>query len=119
MLLLLSAVERAAEAEGLRRGAAGRHCVGRRALLLGCVARGMTIAPSLAVGDGALGFWKALRQVFPTTREQRRWAHKTANVLDRLPRCGPTTHRGALGSAVRHRIARELSAATASGRVIR
>src|SRR6516225_10072481 len=86
MLLLLSAVERAAEAEGRRRGAAGRHCVGRRALLLDCVARGMTIAPSLAAGDGALGFWKALRQVFPTTREQRCWAHKTANVLDRLPK---------------------------------
>ena len=57
-----------------------------KALLLDCVARGMTVAPSLAVGDGALGFWKALRQVFPTTREQRCWVHKTANVLDRLPK---------------------------------
>src|SRR4029079_11304255 len=57
-----------------------------KALLLDCVARGMTIAPSLAVGDGALGFWKALRQVFPTTREQRCWVHKTANVLDKLPK---------------------------------
>ncbi|GAA2062939.1 hypothetical protein GCM10009839_87720 [Catenulispora yoronensis] len=39
-------------------------------------------APHLAVGDGALGFWKALREVFPETREQRCWVHKTANVLD-------------------------------------
>jgi transposase-like protein len=57
-----------------------------KALLLDCVARGMSVAPSLAVGDGALGFWKALRQVFPTTREQRCWVHKTANVLDKLPK---------------------------------
>jgi putative transposase len=57
-----------------------------KALLLDCVARGMSRAPSLAVGDGALGFWKALRQVFPTTREQRCWVHKTANVLDKLPK---------------------------------
>src|SRR5580704_11772956 len=56
-----------------------------KALLLDCQARGMTIAPTVAVGDGALGFWKALRQVFPTTREQRCWVHKTANVLDSLP----------------------------------
>ncbi|HEY7156384.1 MAG TPA: IS256 family transposase [Gemmataceae bacterium] len=57
-----------------------------KALLLDCQARGMTMAPSLAVGDGALGFWKALRQVFATTREQRCWVHKTANVLDKLPK---------------------------------
>jgi putative transposase len=57
-----------------------------KALLLDCQARGMIQAPTLAVGDGALGFWKALRQVFPTTREQRCWVHKTANVLDKLPR---------------------------------
>ena len=57
-----------------------------KALLLDCRARGMTVAPTLAVGDGALGFWKALRQVFPTTREQRCWVHKTANVLDKLPK---------------------------------
>lgn len=57
-----------------------------KALLLDCQARGLTVAPSLAVGDGALGFWKALRQVFPTTREQRCWVHKTANVLDKLPK---------------------------------
>jgi putative transposase len=57
-----------------------------KALLLDCQARGLTIAPNLAVGDGALGFWKALRQVFPTTQEQRCWVHKTANVLDKLPK---------------------------------
>jgi putative transposase len=46
--------------------------------------RGMT-APELAIGDGALGFWAALREVFPTTREQRCWLHKTANALSALP----------------------------------
>jgi len=46
--------------------------------------RGMT-APELAIGDGALGFWAALREVFPATREQRCWFHKTANVLAALP----------------------------------
>jgi transposase-like protein len=55
-------------------------------LLLDCQARGLTIPPKLAVGDGALGFWKALRHVWPTTREQRCWVHKTANVLDKLPK---------------------------------
>jgi transposase-like protein len=43
-------------------------------------------APVLAVGDGALGFWKALTEVFPSTREQRCWVHKAANVLDSLPK---------------------------------
>jgi len=57
-----------------------------KALLLDCQARGMTVAPAVAVGDGALGFWKALRQMYPTTREQRCWVHKTANVLDKLPK---------------------------------
>jgi len=55
-----------------------------KALLLDCKARGMTTAPLLAIGDGGLGFWKALRKVFPTTREQRCWVHKTANVLDKM-----------------------------------
>jgi transposase-like protein len=55
-------------------------------LLLDCQARGLTIPPKLAVGDGALGFWKACRQVWPTTREQRCWVHKTANILDKLPK---------------------------------
>src|SRR6201998_1198853 len=54
-------------------------------LLRGCRRRGMT-APVLAVGDGALGFWKAVREVFPATREQRCWFHKQANVLAALPK---------------------------------
>ncbi len=57
-----------------------------KALLLDCQARGLTQAAALAVGDGALGFWKALRQVFPAAREQRCWVHKTANVLDKMPK---------------------------------
>lgn len=48
--------------------------------------RGLKIAPKLAVGDGALGFWKALPQVFGDTRRQRCWMHKTGNVLDKLPK---------------------------------
>src|ERR1019366_5224627 len=47
--------------------------------------RGMT-APVVAVGDGALGFWAALRDVFPATKEQRCWVHKTANCADALPK---------------------------------
>ena len=53
-------------------------------LLRDCKRRGMR-APVLAVGDGALGFWAALREVFPQTRQQRDWVHKVANVLDALP----------------------------------
>lgn len=48
--------------------------------------RGLVIDPKLAVADGALGFWAAMRKVWPTTREQRCWVHKTANVLDKMPR---------------------------------
>ena len=55
-------------------------------LLLDVRARGLEIEPALAIGDGALGFWKAMRQVWDTTREQRCWVHKTANVLDKLPK---------------------------------
>jgi putative transposase len=55
-------------------------------VLLSLRDRGMKVAPKLATGDGALGFWKALPQVFPTTREQRCWVHKTANVLNKLPK---------------------------------
>ena len=57
-----------------------------RELLVGLKARGLTIAPELAVGDGALGFWKALEEVFPSARHQRRWVHKAANVLNKLPK---------------------------------
>ncbi len=55
-------------------------------LLVDAKDRGLTEAPMLATGDGALGFWKALRQVYPSTRHQRCWVHKTVNVLDKLPR---------------------------------
>ena len=55
-------------------------------LLLDLKGRGLSLAPKLAVGDGALGFWAALRKVFPETREQRCWVHKTANVLAKMPR---------------------------------
>lgn len=54
-------------------------------LLRDCARRGMR-APVLAVGDGALGFWNALSEVFPETRHQRCWVHKTANCLDSLPK---------------------------------
>ena len=54
-------------------------------LLRACKKRGMR-APAVAVGDGALGFWAAVRDVFPETRPQRDWVHKTANVLDCLPK---------------------------------
>ena len=57
-----------------------------RDLLLDLKRRGLAAAPELAVADGALGFWKALGEVWPTTREQRCWVHKTANVLNRLPK---------------------------------
>ncbi len=63
-------------------------------LLRGCRRRGMT-APVLAVGDGALGFWKALRDVFPETKEQRCWFHKSSNVLAALPK---STHPGAIAA---------------------
>lgn len=48
--------------------------------------RGLCTAPHLAIGDGALGFWAALREEFPGTREQRCWVHKTANILDKMPK---------------------------------
>jgi len=57
-----------------------------KGLLLDVKSRGLVIDPKLAIGDGALGFWKALGQVYPKTREQRCWVHKTANVLDKLPK---------------------------------
>jgi transposase-like protein len=64
-------------------------------LLRDCKRRGMR-APVLAVGDGALGFWAALRDVFPETREQRCWVHVTANVLNALPKSAQPAARRAL-----------------------
>ena len=55
-------------------------------LLRSLQARGLAVDPKLAVADGALGFWAAARKVWPTTREQRCWVHKTANVLNKLPK---------------------------------
>lgn len=57
-----------------------------REILLALKKRGLQIAPELAVGDGALGFWAALDEVYPNTRQQRCWVHKTANVLNYLPK---------------------------------
>ena len=55
-----------------------------RELLIDVKQRGLRIAPEVAVGDGALGFWKALDEVFPGTRHQRCWCHKVSNVLDKV-----------------------------------
>jgi transposase-like protein len=64
-------------------------------LLRDCKRRGMR-APVLAVGDGALGFWAALREVFPETKQQRDWVHKVMNVLDCLPKSAQPAARKAL-----------------------
>jgi len=55
-----------------------------RELLVDIKRRGLEIAPDLAVGDGALGFWKAIEEIFPSTRHQRCWVHKTVNVLNKI-----------------------------------
>ena len=55
-------------------------------LLLGLRQRGLNQAPQLGIGDGALGFWNALSKIYPTCRHQRCWVHKTANVLNKLPK---------------------------------
>lgn len=57
-----------------------------RELLLDLKRRGLNHAPDLAIGDGALGFWTAIREVFGSTREQRCWFHKTGNVLNAMPK---------------------------------
>lgn len=67
--------------DGYRESEQGWH-----ELLLGLKRRGLHVGPKLAAGDGALGFWSALRKAYPGTREQRCWVHKTANVLDKLPK---------------------------------
>src|SRR3954453_22883548 len=86
-----------------RRDARGREGVGRlpsrrpgehsswRELLVEVKRRGLTIAPEIAVGDGALGFWKALEEIYPGTRHQRCWVHKTTNVLNKVPRAVQAT----------------------------
>ena len=63
-------------------------------LLVDLKARSLAVAPQAAIGDGALGFWKALDEAFPTTRHQRCWLHKTLNVLDKLPKSmQPNAHK--------------------------
>ncbi len=57
-----------------------------RELLLDLKRRGLAMPPELAVADGALGFWQAIEEVWPATRGQRCWVHKTANVLNKLPK---------------------------------
>jgi transposase-like protein len=57
-----------------------------RELLVDIKARGLAVPPEIAVGDGAMGFWKALDEVFPGTRHQRCWVHKIANVLNKFPK---------------------------------
>ena len=57
-----------------------------RELLVDIKARGLAMAPEIAVGDGAMGFWKALDEVFPGTRHQRCWFHKISNVLNKFPK---------------------------------
>ena len=57
-----------------------------RELLLDVKQRGLTNDPKVATGDSGLGFWAALREIYPSTREQRCWVHKTANVLNKMPR---------------------------------
>lgn len=57
-----------------------------RELLVGLKAHGLAMAPEIAVGDGALGFWKGLEEVFPSTRHQRCWQHKLINILNKVPK---------------------------------
>lgn len=67
-----------------------------KALLLDLKRRGLQAGPELAVGDGALGFWPALEEVFPGARHQRCWVHKTVNVLDKLPKSLQRSAKGKL-----------------------
>ncbi len=67
-----------------------------REVLLDLKRRGLTTPPSLAVGDGALGFWAAISKEYPTTEHQRCWVHKTCNVLDKLPKSSHGKAKGLL-----------------------
>jgi len=57
-----------------------------REILLDIKSRGLCNSPFLAVGDGSLGFWNAIAKIYPETKFQRCWVHKTANVLNKLPK---------------------------------
>lgn len=63
---------------------------------MGLKGRGLEVAPELAVGDGALGFWVALDEIYPATRHQRCWVHKTANVLNAMAKSAQPKAKGAL-----------------------
>ena len=67
--------------DGVRQSA-----LSRKELLLDLKRRGLEVGPELAVADGALGFWQALEETWPKTRGQRCWVHKSANVLNKLPK---------------------------------
>ncbi|HSH79196.1 MAG TPA: IS256 family transposase [Herpetosiphonaceae bacterium] len=67
-----------------------------RELLVEVKRRGLSLAPEIAVGDGALGFWRALDEVFPGTRHQRCWVHKSANILNKVPKSVQVTMRADL-----------------------
>ena len=67
-----------------------------KSVLLGLRDRGMDVAPELATGDGAMGFWAAMSEVYPSTKQQRCWVHKTANVIDKLPKSKQAEAKGLL-----------------------
>ena len=70
-----------------------------REVLLALKRRGLNV-PKLAIGDGAMGFWAALDEIFPKTRQQRCWVHKTSNVLNYLPKRTQPKTKKALQSAL-------------------
>jgi putative transposase len=67
-----------------------------REILMDLKNRGLREWPKVAIGDGAMGFWAALRKVCPSTREQRCWVHKTKNILNKLPKSGQDKAKGKL-----------------------
>ncbi len=86
--------------------------------------RGLSIPPRLAVGDGALGFWAALEEIYPHTRHQRCWVHKIANVLNYLPKAVQPKAKQSLAQIWRPRpepmrSSRSISSCRATGRNIR
>jgi transposase-like protein len=86
MLVLIGATRRARRSWSASRSACARARRAGGSCWSDLKARGLAIAPSWPPATGALGFWKALEAVFPSTRHQRCWVHKTSNVLNKLPR---------------------------------
>jgi transposase-like protein len=85
-----------------------------REVLLSLKSRGMN-APKLAIGDGAMGFWAAMDEVYPTTRQQRCWQHKTMNVLNCLPKLSQPKAKAAIHNI--HCPARHCAAMSREGAV--